>query len=174
MKSVEEVAGSVQFGGSEGRIKDETEFPYAHVMVGGTFDRFHAGHRALLDKAFATGAVVDIGVSSDEFLASRNKTLRERIQSYEVRIAQIQEYLMQNGWLKRGFLTSLNYVFAPSALDAGIQGIVITPDSIEGAEFINQQRLAIGSPPLELIVIDFVSDESGAVISSTRLRQQEA
>ena len=81
---------------------------------------------------------------------------------------------MQNGWLKRGFLTSLNYVFAPSALDAGIQGIVITPDSIEGAEFINQQRLAIGSPPLELIVIDFVSDESGAVISSTRLRQQEA
>ena len=40
---------------------------YGKVAVGGTFDKFHEGHRLLIEKAFQIGENVLIGVTSDEF-----------------------------------------------------------------------------------------------------------
>ena len=37
---------------------------YNKVAVGGTFDKFHYGHRKLIGKAFEIGEEVEIGVTS--------------------------------------------------------------------------------------------------------------
>jgi pantetheine-phosphate adenylyltransferase len=41
------------------------------VATGGTFDEIHAGHLALLSKAFELGKTVIIGITSDEFAIKR-------------------------------------------------------------------------------------------------------
>ncbi len=43
------------------------EKQYKKVAVGGTFDRFHNGHRKLLEEAFSHGELVVIGVTSNAF-----------------------------------------------------------------------------------------------------------
>ena len=44
---------------------------YQQVALGGTFDKFHEGHRELIKKAFEIGQEVLIGVTSDEFAGSK-------------------------------------------------------------------------------------------------------
>src|SRR5579883_2423831 len=39
---------------------------YKVVALGGTFDHFHKGHRALLDEGFRRGETVLIGIVSDQ------------------------------------------------------------------------------------------------------------
>ena len=40
---------------------------YNKVAVGGTFDKFHDGHKKLLSTAFEIGESIEIGVTSDAF-----------------------------------------------------------------------------------------------------------
>ena len=40
---------------------------YKKIAVGGTFDKFHDGHKKLLATAFELGEEVEIGVTSNAF-----------------------------------------------------------------------------------------------------------
>ena len=44
-----------------------TSKKYSKVAVGGTFDKFHDGHKKLLSTAFEIGSEIEIGVTSDAF-----------------------------------------------------------------------------------------------------------
>jgi len=46
---------------------------YSHAVLGGTFDRIHKGHEALLLHAFSIADRVTIGVTSDEFVQQVKK-----------------------------------------------------------------------------------------------------
>ena len=45
---------------------------YKRVAVGGTFDKFHYGHRSLIAKAFEIGENVEIGVTSNVFAGKKD------------------------------------------------------------------------------------------------------
>ena len=70
--------------------------------------------------------------------------------------------------------------FGPSIVDAGLEAIVLSQETIGGGEAINARRQASGLQLLAFVVIDMLSGAEGAAvasamdlkISSTFLRQQ--
>ena len=71
---------------------------FKHVVLGGTFDKFHLGHKKLLEKAFEVGKKITIGIATEEIY--KNKFLFESIEPFEVRKISVEKfvkkYLMNN------------------------------------------------------------------------------
>jgi glycerol-3-phosphate cytidylyltransferase-like family protein len=68
--------------------------PYAAVVVAGTFDRLHAGHRLLLSSAAlvcAPGGTLFVGVTGDKLTARKRR--HELLQPYAVREAAALEFV---------------------------------------------------------------------------------
>ena len=59
----------------------EGEPRFQRCLVGGTFDRFHAGHRLLLDAAQRAADHVEIHITSDAMADAKS----DHIQSFETR-----------------------------------------------------------------------------------------
>jgi pantetheine-phosphate adenylyltransferase len=72
------------------------------VIVGGTFDELHKGHKALLLKAFEVGKRVIIGLSTDN-LAHKLKKNHE-VASYQKRLRELNDFLEKQGFLDKAKL----------------------------------------------------------------------
>lgn len=144
------------------------DYPYQKVAVGGTFDRLHRGHRHILEQAFALGEEVVIGVTSDEFIA--NKELVGLIQPYNQRIEQLEYWLGEHNCFGRYQIVTLKDIYGTTIEDTTLQAIVVTQESLAGAEAINNERLTKDLEPLVIVAIDLLDDASNVTLSSTRIR----
>ena len=54
-------------------MTEEMKRKFNAVLVGGTFDEFHKGHKALIMKAFEVGNRVILGLSSDHLAKELRK-----------------------------------------------------------------------------------------------------
>jgi pantetheine-phosphate adenylyltransferase len=142
------------------------EKKYRRVAVGGTFDKFHEGHRKLLGRAFQIGQEVLIGVTSDKFGGSKGK-----IEPCDVRMFNLRNLLDQIG--HNYHISRLDESYGPTIHDDDIEAIVVSEETEPTAEKINQIRKKKGMKPLDIITIDMVLAEDGKPISSTRIRKGE-
>ncbi len=130
-------------------------------LVGGTFDRFHQGHKSLLESALEYAELVEVWITSDEMCATKSPV----IESFEDR----REAILQ--WADERITTHLledNYGPAPHRKDC--DSIICTPETLGNCQAINEKRIASGLLPLEIIEVDHVIDETGGIISSSRIR----
>lgn len=133
------------------------------VVVGGTFDLLHAGHRALLSGAFLLGDVT-IGLVSDEMA----KMLKDReIGRYEDRKRELENWIKKEIG-KSAKIIEINDKFGP-ALQENFDYIVVSPETYDTAVLINQERQKIGKNQLEIVKIEFILAQDGKPISSTRI-----
>lgn len=137
------------------------------VIIGGTFDFLHQGHKALLRKAFELGEV-KIGVTSD--MMARENKVRE-VESFGKRKNGIIDFV-ENELGKKTEVLEIDDVFGPT-LKEDFDYIVVSPETEKSAFFINQERQKLGKNPMEVVKIDFVMAEDGEPISSTRIFQGE-
>jgi|Deesub1362A_J573_1020465.scaffolds.fasta_scaffold00057_18 pantetheine-phosphate adenylyltransferase len=135
---------------------------FKKVVVGGSFDHLHKGHKALLEKAFELGEKVIIGLTSDEMV---NKPL----QPYGHRKKRLEEYLSNFNYE----LIKLNDPYGIAVEDPEVDAIVVSEETLERAKEINQMRNEKGLKRLEVIVVPIVLAEDGKPISSTRIRKGE-
>ena len=143
---------------------------YRVVAVGGTFDHLHAGHEALLSKAFEVGKIVLIGVSSDDFVRRLGKSVDR---PYEERVRGLKAYLDAN-FPDRGYeIAPLDDYFGPRMYDEDVEAIVVSEETAGRVDSVNRVRLDKGLKPLEVIVVGMVLAEDGRPISSTRIRWGE-
>jgi pantetheine-phosphate adenylyltransferase len=143
---------------------------FKRVAVGGTFDRLHDGHVAILAKAFEIGERVVIGIVSDEAELRKDSA---GIGPLEVRIRSLLELLRLKGWIERAEMTIISDPFGPAVSDVALQAIIVSPDTRARAEELNKLRTSNGLAVLDIVEIPFVLAEDGSPISSIRVMYGE-
>jgi pantetheine-phosphate adenylyltransferase len=141
------------------------------VAVGGTFDEFHRGHRAMLEKAFEVGERVQIGLCSDDFVQRMKKP--HDIAPFAVRLEELRSFLTKKGWVERAEIVPLYDALGPAATSKRIEAIVVSRETESAATEINEKRRANKLPPLKIFTIDMVLAENCDPISTTRIRLLE-
>ncbi len=141
------------------------------VLVGGTFDEFHKGHRALILKAFDVGERVLIGLSSDQLARELQK--KHEVSLYESRLRELRNFLRKQGVLDRAKIVPLDTPYGVTLSTTIADALIVSKETEPVGETINEKRRASGLRPLELVVIDMVPAEDTVPISSTRIRRRE-
>jgi pantetheine-phosphate adenylyltransferase len=138
---------------------------YRHVAVGGTFDSFHIGHMALVEKAVQCGGFITLGVTSDRFAGRTTET-------YEKRKAAVEEFIRKLGC--EGYrIIKLEEPFGPAASDKTMDAIVVSDETFDRALALNKIRIEAGLKTLEIIKIPMLLAEDGGPLSSSRIRNGE-
>lgn len=140
------------------------------VATGGTFDEIHAGHIALLAKAFEVGEKVIIGVSSDDFAARRNKKLRH---DYETRVTRLTQVIAREFGDVEYELAQLDADFGPAVTSGDVSALVASTETKGRGAKLNEIRASRGLKPVKVIEVKMIKAEDGAPISSTRIRSGE-
>ena len=148
------------------------------VSVGGTFDRLHAGHRLLLATALRLtrpGGTLYVGVMSADML--KNKAHGELVESYATRAESARAFLAACD-------PAASVAVRVGPLDNGpplaatvrdMSALVVSRETITGAEALNDMRRSAGFDPLTLVVVDLVGASSAeSKLSSTALRARDA
>ena len=141
------------------------------VAVGGTFDEFHKGHRALLKKAFEVGDRVLIGLCSDDFVEKLKKP--HKIAPYEKRLEDLKRFLRKRAVLERAEIIPLNDPYGVTVSKNRLDAIVVSKETEPRAHEINEKRRSRGLPPLKVFVINMILAEDYFPISSTRIWLEE-
>jgi pantetheine-phosphate adenylyltransferase len=143
--------------------------PRRVVVLGGTFDRLHVGHRRLLETAFRTGLTVWIGLTTDRYLRAHRKPLGSAIAPYSRRHRALAAFL------RRGFpgrtwrITPLSDTVGRSDRPE-VAVLVASEESRAGAREVNRRRRRRGVAPVRIQLIPLVMAEDGLVVSSRRIR----
>lgn len=153
----------------------------SHVVIGGTFDRLHNGHRVLLGAALSCArSRLVVGVTSDKMIANSTKPLREMVQSCAARSALVKNLCHQ---MAPHILTETHDIddaYGPSGTDALLEAIVVSEETAKGGEAVNKLREERGLSTLKVLLIDCWdrwSGQQGSIqtkISSTDARKREA
>ncbi|MBI3955679.1 pantetheine-phosphate adenylyltransferase [Candidatus Gottesmanbacteria bacterium] len=147
-------------------------FRYLHLFVAGTFDGLHAGHRAVLTRAFEKGERVTIGLTTDSFV-NKFKIFKFQISNFQTRKQRLIQFLKQNGWNDRTAIIPINDPYEPAASMKDVDAIIVTSENRARGERINALRQGATLPQLTLIEVPMVAAADGKPISSTRLRNME-
>ena len=177
-------SSDVVFDEDEKKEKDEDEDVsrrggFSKVSVGGTFDRLHAGHRLLLAAAaLATHleGTLYVGVTGEALLA--NKSDKNKIQPYDARAANAERFLESVWCFKTKIETGPLDGSPPLASTVeDMRALVVSRETLAGAEAVNAQRRDLGFPPLTIVAVGVVggvgdSDEARerTKLSSSALR----
>lgn len=141
------------------------------VGVAGTFGPLHEGHKILLRKAFEVGVKVLVALTTEAML--QRKLLKEKIPSYEERKQTLETFLNTEVFKGRYEIIPLEDPFGVAITLNEQEGIVVSDDTIHGAEKINEIRVERGMPPLKIFTVKLVCAKDGNPISSTRIRQEK-
>ena len=139
------------------------------VCLGGTFDVLHAGHEALLEKAFELGdEEVIIGITSDR-MARRT---RKRVNPLAVRRRNLLALLRRRGW-RRYRMSVLEGIAGPAAYEENLDAIVVSAERVSGAHEINEERVRRGRKRMQVFVLPMVLAEDCLPLAARRIRAGE-
>ncbi len=140
------------------------------VAMGGTFDVIHKGHITLLSEAFSISAKVIIGLTSDELALRKEKDLQN---DYNKRLETLVKTI-ETKFPKMEFeISKLDNDFGPAVLEKEVQALVVSGETSDQGEILNQLRKQKNLPLVEVVVVPMVLAQDGLRISTTRIKNQE-
>lgn len=140
-----------------------------HLIVGGSWDMFHAGHRYILLTALEKGKKVDVGITSAEML---ERKLNDKPQdSFEERRSNIEAFLRSRNRLEDCRMIEINDFYG-NAVEEG-ETLLVNPENRGNAEKINERRVEKGGERIEVEVLEKLEAVDGQPVSCTRIRAGE-
>ena len=133
------------------------------VVLGGTFDVLHKGHKALLKKAFSLGKLT-IGLTSNTMA---RKLKKRKIESFSQRKKELENFIKKE-FSKKVKIIKIEDKFGPT-LKEDFDYIVVSPGTYKTAVLINKGRKKRKKKPIKIIKIKFVLDKGDKPLSSTKL-----
>lgn len=146
------------------------------IVCGGTFDHFHKGHEEFLKFALSTGKKLLIGLTTEIYLKKYGyKKKEDAIEKYSVREKNLKKFFEKENVLNRIQIIPIDDVAGPMVYDSSInlEAIIVSAETLKGAEFINLERKKKKLPPLKIIVFPMLKDENNKYLSSSRIRMGE-
>jgi len=140
------------------------------VATGGTFDVIHKGHITLLSEAFSVSAKVIIGLTSDDMALRKGKDLQK---DYNERLENLVKTIEKTFPNAEFEISKLNNDFGPAVLEKEVQALVVSGETSNQGEILNQLRKQKDLPPVDVIVVPMVLAKDGTRISTTRIKSQE-
>jgi pantetheine-phosphate adenylyltransferase len=144
------------------------------VALGGTFDPIHDGHRALFERAFELGDVT-VGLTSDELARDiRSGPDARPVRPFAERRAdldrELEDYAIEYDRTYR-----IRRLDTPTgiATAAEFDALVVSPETEQAGEQINEIRRERDLDPLTVHVVDHVLAADGEPIASTRIVRGE-
>lgn len=140
---------------------------YNTIVVGGTFDLLHEGHKAFLRYAFSLAEMVYVTITSDRY----TKEHKPNTSPFALREENVRKFLQEEDLLLRAQIFPIDSVFGiAERKDIPLEAIVVTDDTYKGAEAVNKKRKEVGLPPLRIEVMDRIAGTGGILLSSTYTR----
>ncbi len=140
------------------------------VAMGGTFDVIHKGHITLLSEAFSSSTKVIIGLTSNEWASKKGKNL---LNDFDERLEKLVKTI-ENNFPKASFeISKLDNDFGPAVLEKKVQALVVSDETSNQGEVLNQLRKQKNLAPVEVVVVPMVLAKDGNKISTTRIKNQE-
>jgi len=139
------------------------------VLIGGTFDTLHLGHRKYIERAFEKGDKVFIQLSSDNYAASLGKEYK--VKSYYQRATQLRSFIFNN--FDKDFrivkLNSLQQLENFCIQHNEINSVLVINEYLELFKKYNELRVKNNKQKLNIFEMEIIKDNNGVKISSTKI-----
>lgn len=146
---------------------DRSALRFRRVVLGGTFDHMHAGHKKLLSLACAICTErLTVGVTSAALLA--RKTLPQHIEPVAARRRSVANFVQFANPGLALELATIDDPFGPSITDPTLEAITASTETLRGCVLINEKRAVAGLRPLVIVTI---TRTDASTLSSTFLRK---
>lgn len=157
---------------------------YNTIVVGGTFDRLHAGHKLLLTMAYLCAKnKLLITLTSDPYFF-KDKKHRDIILSYQDRFDQVSNFINLIGY--KNIELDIDRLQLPFPYDRkledveskmiDIDAIIVSRETRSPAVDINKKRRKLGLKEINIIVINYVNsvlNSNDFKFSSSFLREKD-
>ena len=132
---------------------------YQHVVLGGTFDRLHPGHKILLSEALLRcNSRLTVGVTAPALLTG--KVLPELIQPLTERMDGVSMFVSAVRPQVERNIVEIADPFGPSIVLPELQCIVGSQETEKGCKAVNVKRAESGLSQLDTVLISMAEDSA--------------
>ncbi|KAL0131572.1 hypothetical protein PUN28_002838 [Cardiocondyla obscurior] len=132
---------------------------YKNVILGGTFDRLHNGHKILLSEAILRCTErLSVGVTDANMITG--KILWELIQPCTQRIKEVKEFLEDIDSSITYNVVPINDMYGPTKEDPTLEMLVVSEETKRGGDKINELRLQKDLSKLDIHIVDLAIDDA--------------
>ncbi|VDO21553.1 unnamed protein product [Heligmosomoides polygyrus] len=140
---------------------------YKKVVLGGTFDRLHNGHKVLLSKAaLLASECVICGVTHKAMI--EKKSLWELIEPIGKRMQAVEDFVADVSDSVVCLAEPIEDPFGPSTRVPDLEAIVVSQETINGGEAVNRVRKEKNMSHLDMITIDLL-ESIDEVLKETKI-----